>query len=294
MNHERPVISYPPRKIPIDFSILLVLGNFMSLFGSFFFGFGLIFVWIFGLNADYTSWYTFRKNNVVEVSGKVFKTEKTKFTEGGSSHSSGSPVYKQYYTYNDLDGLEHNGVVYSTNSRKKNVTIQYLKVDKDYSRIKGMLKKPMPPFVGFVFLFPIIGIVMAFIGFKRGIFSYYILKHGYPAEAIIIDRHSTGTRINNMPVIDFTLEFSTRNKTKYRSNFKTHHVDRMGDEDTELMLYDPYKPERAVPFDAFSTRPDIDENGNILSKNTLMAFGIFIFYVVIIAGHGYYIFNHLL
>jgi len=289
MNNERPIISYPPRKIPFDLSIMLILGNFMAKLGFFFFGFGLIFVWIFGINADYTSWYKFR-SGIDEVPGMIKKCEKTGFSEGrgSSSSSQGSPVYKYSYSYTDKNGLGHEGISYSTKNYNR-VSIQYLKNNPDYSRIKGALRKPMPPLVGFVFIFPIIGIFMTIKGIKKGMISYFLLKHGYPAEAKIVERNSTSQRINNHEVINYELEFSIKNGTKYRSSFKTHLTDNLDDEDTELIFYDPYKPEVAIPFDALTTKPLINTEGRFLSVNKLKALWIIILYIVVIIGHGLYI-----
>ncbi|MHC4335254.1 MAG: hypothetical protein ACYSUP_15040, partial [Planctomycetota bacterium] len=53
-------LAAPPRPVPLSVRIVILFGGFMNQFGWLFVGFGLIFVWIFTLRADVTSWYYFR------------------------------------------------------------------------------------------------------------------------------------------------------------------------------------------------------------------------------------------
>jgi hypothetical protein len=53
-------LAAPPRPVPLSVRVVILFGGFMNQFGWLFVGFGLIFVWVFTLRADVTSWFYFR------------------------------------------------------------------------------------------------------------------------------------------------------------------------------------------------------------------------------------------
>jgi hypothetical protein len=75
-------LAGPPRDVPLSVRLRVLLGGFLNQFGWFFFGFGLVFVWAFTVNADLTSWYRFR-GHLDTAQGKVLYSEKTKFSAEG-------------------------------------------------------------------------------------------------------------------------------------------------------------------------------------------------------------------
>ncbi|MHC5083366.1 MAG: DUF3592 domain-containing protein, partial [Planctomycetota bacterium] len=55
-------LGAPPRHVPFLLKLNLLFGGFLSQFGWIFFGFGLVFVWLFTLNSDLTGWYVFSRD----------------------------------------------------------------------------------------------------------------------------------------------------------------------------------------------------------------------------------------
>ena len=53
MGYDNYALAQPPRHVPWLVRSQVLFGGFASQFGWLFFGFGFIFVWIFGLNADF-------------------------------------------------------------------------------------------------------------------------------------------------------------------------------------------------------------------------------------------------
>lgn len=55
--------------------------------------------WVFPANTDFTSWYQFRAPNIEITQGVITQQGKTNFSEGGSDHSEGTPIYVSYYAF---------------------------------------------------------------------------------------------------------------------------------------------------------------------------------------------------
>ena len=136
----------PPREVPLLVKARVLFGGPLSVAGWAFFGFGSIFVWMFGLNADYTSWYRF-SGAVETAAGKITRSEATNFTSGGSRGRRGTPIYANRYAYREPDGVEHAGVSYATGVRLsagEAVTVEHPAGRPEISRIRGMRRAPLP------------------------------------------------------------------------------------------------------------------------------------------------------
>ena len=153
-----------PRSVPMSIVPPLYFGGFAGPFGWFFFGFGMIFVWIFTLNASFADLWQF-SGNVQIAKGAVVSSSATNFSVGGSSSSSsrnsGTPVYEITFEFKDLNDNDVTGTCYRTGwnpSPGQSVDVQFVASQPETARIVGTRTAVMEWWVGlFPIIFPLVG-----------------------------------------------------------------------------------------------------------------------------------------
>ena len=285
-------LAGPPRSVPLSVRLRILLGGFLNQFGWIFFGFGLVFVWAFTLNADLTSWYRFR-GQLETSEGKVIDCKKTLYSEGGSKHSKGTPVYEIHYDFTTADGTEYKGLSYITGKQfelGQKVTIEYPQGKAQTSRIKGMRQKPVGLFGIFPVVFPMIGLLFIIRGIKKGIKANRLLTLGEQTTGRLKSKERTNTKVNKKPVFKLTFEFNTPEEMTYETLVKTHETGKLEDQAEEPLLYDPVHPSYAVMLDDLPGNPRIMENGTIQAGSAAGTIMLLIIPLATIIGHGIYIY----
>ncbi len=283
-------LTDPPRHIPTAVLIQMLLGGFISLFGWIFFGFGMIFFWAFVLNCDPVAWWDFR-GQLDSAPGVVTSVDETRFSEGGSEHSSGTPIYAYQYQFTHANQT-FDGISYRLGARAElnsNVSIEFPQGRPQRSRIKGYRTKPFTSLVLFVVLFPAIGLIIILARLRTGWKRRYLLKYGELAEGKLISKDRTNTEINDQPVYKLTFEFKTSLGSTAQLTVKTHNVRPLEDDEFETLLYDPTKPSRGTTLDHLPGQPQINEDGTIGVQNARAAYLALIVPAVSIIGHGTYL-----
>ncbi len=285
-------LAGPPRSVPLLVRLKVLLGGFFSQFGCFFFGFGMIFVWAFTMNADLTSWRRFR-GPLETAEGTVIRSEKTSFSVGGSEHSKGTPIYATHYSFVGPGGIEYSGVSYAKGNKLptgRKVTVEYPQSKPDTSRIRGMRTSPMGLFGLFPIIFPVLGLCFMTMGVRKGIKGNRLLTIGRQGTGRLKSKVATSTKINKRPVYKLTFEFTTPDGSKHEAIGKTHMPEKLEDEAQEPLLYDPLRPANAVMLDALPGSPRIDNNGNITAGSTGAALLSLVLPTAAILGHAGYIY----
>jgi hypothetical protein len=285
-------LAGPPRDVPLLIRLRILLGGFLNQFGWIFFGFGLIFVWAFTLNADLTSWYRFR-GPLDTTQGKAIECKKTLFSEGGSKHRKGTPVYAIHYAFTADDGTEYTGLSYITGKQFKQgqeVTVEYPQGKPQTSRIKGMRRKPVGLFGILPILFPLIGLLFITIGIRKGHKANRLLALGEQTTGRLKSKERTNTKVNKKTVYKLTFEFNTPEGITYEALVKTHETAKLEDQTEEPLLYDPIQPSYAVMLDDLPGAPRIRENGTIQAGSAAGMIMLLIIPLATIIGHGIYIY----
>ncbi len=276
-----------PRSVPLLIRMEVLFGGVMNQMGWFFLGFGLIFVWVFGGNADFNSLLHFQGKSETRK-GIIIESKKTNFSENDKK------VYANYYSFQTQNGIEYKGVSYSRNKRlSKNdiVNIEYPNGKPNISRIKGMRTAPFSFYVALIVcIFPLIGFGLMIGGLKNGIKANNLLANGTLEFGRLISKDMTNTRINNIPVYKFTFEFIADDGGTYEAIAKTHLTRNLEDENKEPLLYDQYNPSYAIMLDSLPGSPGIDDMGNFQTKNYITAILSLIIPALTIFGHGTFIF----
>jgi hypothetical protein len=274
----------PPRRVPMTL-IVTNLFNALSQIGWALLGFGGIFFWVFAMNADF-SFVTFR-GEMNRIAGEVLQIEKTNASEGGSKNSPGTPVYRTHYAYS-VAGQRLTGTSYSTGHHPEvgqQVDVEYIKGKPAESRIQGMRRKLFGAGAGFVVIFPLVGLGLAWGGLRLGLKRNHLLRDGLVAMGTLVDKRATATQVNKQTVYELTFEFTARDGQRHRAKVRSHQPQRLEDEAQEPLLYDPANPGKAYLLDEAPSRPVIDPNGELEGRGNRALLALILPAIVII-GHG--------
>jgi hypothetical protein len=281
----------PQRDVPISIRVINLFGESPFL-GWLFFGFGLIFFWLFTLNSDLTSWYWFR-GELDTAKGTILCSEGSGF--GGDDDS--SVTYANHYSFVGPDGVEYKNVSYADYplDKSKKVMIEYPKGRPWISRIKGMERAPVHSLLGAgMAVLPMVGLGFIITGFRRGLKANRLLRNGIVTMGKLVSKESTGHEVYGNPVYRFTFEFTAGDGPNYQAVAQTHLTDSLGDETEEPLLYDPMQPGCAVMLDNLPTGVRIDENGCIKVmepvRTAFRAIVRLILPAATIIGHGFYMY----
>lgn len=280
-------LTGPPRSVPLLVRGRILFGGFVSQFGWAFFGFGMVFFWIFALNADLLGWYFF-SGELETAKGVVTRSEETRASEGGSEHSEGTPVYKNHYrfTYGEW---EYEGSSYATGRRKeagKAVTIEFPRGDPERSRIRGMRTAVFGPMAALAAIFPAVGLCFIVAGLRKGRKAMRLLVHGKQGVGTLKSKEATGTQMNDQMVYKLTFEFVADDGRTYEAVAKTHQTHELEDDAEEPLLYDPIRPAYATMLDHLPGSPRIDANGSVQTDSAGRSLAVLFLPIISIAGHG--------
>lgn len=289
------LIVPPPRRVPWDIRIKVLSGG-ASQFGWIFFGFGMIFFWLFVLNADVTSWYYFL-GRLEKQEGEITQSIKAGFSQGGSKHSKGTPIYANHYTFSAPDGNRYLGISYALGrylTKGTPVVIEYPENNPSISRIQGMRRAALPPVVLFVLIFPVLGLVFINEALVSGRKAIRLLKNGKLAFGRMRSKDICGWvhRKNgpNEPIYKLIFEFVDESGKNCEACLRSPSIKFVTDEQEEPLLYDFLNPSYAVLLDSLPGLPKIDSTGNLAGPGAVSAIRSLILPALAIFGHGIYIY----
>lgn len=272
-----------PRNIDWFTQATILFGGFMQQFGWFFFGFGMIFFWIFGWNSEaMVSLGTWGK--WIPAEGTVFMVEPTSASENEVR------VYKLTLQY-QVNGQTFLSDVYKTGggySEGQSVSLEYNKRIPTIARMEGTRRGIFSSWALIVVIFPLVGLGFIIGSLKRNLKFLKMLEIGeYVRGKIAAKKHTGSTiKINNRhyPIYEYKFEFSVKDKT-YFATCKTHLSEKVEDEEKEIILYDRFRPDRAIVYDAMPSAPKILPEGLIdpayISKGWVLLLPL-----VTLIGHG--------
>lgn len=246
----------PPRHVPLSLRVSNLF-NGIAQIGWAVFGFGMIFFWAFTANGDY-SFLNFREP-FEHATGKVVKVEGT-----GASENK-RPVTAYHYEFS-VAGGSFGGTSYATGSSRsegEKVSIEYQPGRPERSRIAGMRRAMFGPFVLFVLIFPVAGLVVVVIATRIGWKRNHVLREGVFTTGTLKDIRPTNMSVNRQTVMAVTFEFTARDGRVHEVEARTVDTSRLEDEPREPLLYDPNDPSKAWVLDEAPARPRIEMNGEL-------------------------------
>ncbi len=282
-------LADPPRHVSTTVVIQLLFGGVIGLMGWIFFGFGMIFFWIFAMNTDPLAWWDF-SGPLETATGTVTAVAETSYSEGGSEHSKGTPVRACHYQFR-YQGNVVDGVSYRTGTTADvgdKMIVEFPPGQPHRSRIRGYRTALCSSWVLFVVLFPLLGLLAVVGKLVIGLRQRHLLKYGEIAQGRLVAKDRTNTEINDQPVYRLTFEFETSLGHTALAVVKTHHTAPLEDEETETVLYDPARPSFATTLDHLPGAPRILDDGTVTASNTRFAYLWLIIPAASLIGHGTY------
>ena len=91
--------SEPPRQLNLYSQLVLVFSGFNAVFGWFFFGFGMIFFWVFGMNSTAVNWFSFGGGSWEKAKGSVQAIHASSFEENEEEIIQDKNTYLPIYTH---------------------------------------------------------------------------------------------------------------------------------------------------------------------------------------------------
>lgn len=280
-------LAKPPRAVPLSVQLRLLFGGFSNQFGWIFFGFGMIFVWIFGFQCDPMALIDF-SGELETAQGTIIKQTKTNMSEGGNEHTPGTPIYLNEYKFG-FENRTYEGKSYSLGRKGQqgqNVVIEFPVGRPQRSRIHNMRTAVFPIFVLFVFIFPLIGLTFVLVGMWNGRRAGKLLKIGEFTTGKLVSKEATNTKVNDQRVYKLSFEFQTESGETKTAIAKTHQTEKLLDDDREPLLYDPLFPDKATLLDHLPGSPQIDHHGQITAKSPLTTLLCLFIPTLAIVGHS--------
>ena len=247
----------PPRKVPFFLSLAMIF-NTVGFPVSIFFFFILLGIFSFSHPVDIHNEMLLDRQAEV-TRGKIVKK---KFI---SDESSFGGDYRYHYEYKTPDGMLYTGKSQTNDdiSKDQMIYVEYLAKKPKISRMKGTKKNFVIPclFIG-------ITIIIYFVALFKGIFTAKALKNGELADAEVkeVKEKDEGDQKSYL----ITMEFKDKSGEPRTFKHKTYKKERLLDEPTELVFYDPDNQKNVWPVDEFPIPIEIDNEGEWKSPSTTL------------------------
>ncbi|MGE0160536.1 MAG: DUF3592 domain-containing protein [Gemmatimonadales bacterium] len=281
-------LAPPPRAVPLDLSIRVVLGSALAQVGWFLVGFGFVFVWAFDADGAVASAFRFfGEEQVVEGTTTGWRELNVSVNE--------EKVFETAYAF-EVDGRGYTGSSYATGDyvpEGLSVPIEYHRSDPSISRIQGMRATTVGLAVALVFSIPLIGLAFVRWGLSSGLRARRLLAEGLLGHAVLKSEEVTKMEVNDVPVRRLTFEFSADSGGTYEVVATTHETARLKDDETEGVVYDPRHPSDAVLLDDLPGRPAVNARGELVGgglRGHGLALLSLVLPVVTVFGHGVFLY----
>ncbi len=264
----------PPRQVPLSLRLVNFFNGGAQI-GWAVFGFGMLFFWIFGTNAD-LSFLTFR-NPAGRAAGKITRVEDTNASQNKQK------IRKAYYQYS-VAGEWLEGKSYTNDgspSQGDEVTVESDPGHPTRSRIEGMRRALFGPGALAVTIFPAVGLALLIPLTLTGRKRNRLLREGVFTTGTMIDRRPTNVTINNHPVWEVVFEFHDHTGQRRECSARATDTTRLEDEPQEALLYDPGDPSTAYVIDEAPARPKFDLNGQLEGRPNAAALALILPSIVI-------------
>ncbi len=279
----RSIMNSVNRTVPRNTAITIIFGRVLTLTGWFVFAFLMIFAWGFGGHSD-TSFIYFT-GEIKTTTGRVIESEETNMEINDRT------VWLNTYEYIDDNGFEYLRNAFTSGygmRSNQEVTVEYPVDYPEYGRIPGKRSAEFSSWLLLSYLLPLIGLSLVYLGIRRGLRDYKMLKSGSITKAKLIQKKATNTKVNDSRVYALTFEFKAHDQKTYQKIIKTHHTAQLEDDEFERLFYDPSNPNLSTLVDDLTGNPEIDDNGNIINSNSKLPLKPIIWPVISIAPHIWY------
>ncbi|HHM21103.1 MAG TPA: DUF3592 domain-containing protein [Bacteroidetes bacterium] len=256
MTDSRHLRESPPRHLNFLTKMTVLFGGAFQTMGWFFFFMGSIFTWIF-VGASEVKYCFDQTDDWLNETGVVLSSEPSNFSENETR------IYRILTTY-EVNGETHLTKNYTTGQRYsggEKVRVRYDGLHPENAFVNGTKRAPFNSWVAFVLVFPIIGLTFILFSLRKNLRSLKLLVNGTFTRGLLVSKTATSTRVNDRTVYQYEFSFHVGG-TEHIATCKTHLAETVEDEEKEIILYDRFRPEFNVVYDA-APMPAITEHGQL-------------------------------
>lgn len=277
MNRHRDI-----RRVAPELFIRALFGGFVNQFGWGFFGFGMIFFWVFGSLVSFDDVF-YSSRELQKTTGLVVEIRDTNASEDDARVQMisfafvkpGSNAVLPAEAMPAVDGNADSDFVltqcYQTATQLnpgQRVEVEFPLNKPHLAKISGTRRGIFPVWVLLlVGIFPFIGLVFMFFGIRRGLLIRRLLSQSCMTFGVLIGKEPTNTRVNNQTVMKLTFSFETHDGRAAKVVARTHEYEHLVDEAEEPLLYNPVCPAEACLLDDIPGRPRLDEYGCLAPRD---------------------------
>jgi hypothetical protein len=254
-------LTPPPRAIRPKLAAQMMLGGGQAQSGWLILGFGSVFFWLLGWQADLSGW-RFQPAQVSQVQGESLGCGRTRYSEGGTEYRKGTPILQTRYRYR-VQGREFDGIAYAPARCFPGgpVTVEYLTQTPQIARIAGMRRQPLDAWTILVALIPGFGLAWVIVSMGRGRNRVRLLREGLPAAGKLILKTPTNTRVMGRRVYRMTFEYTAQSGMAGRTMLRSNMPAKLESAARELVLYDPQNLANSLVLANVPGKVDIDDQG---------------------------------
>lgn len=235
------------RNVPLGLKLKIFFSDVKAIIGIAFTLTGSIFVIVFG--SFFWEAGTGLNENDPTAPGAV------EYISGTGTEINGRRVYKYGYSFSAADGKRYTGTdeqFVGIAVQGDTVKIRYSAKNPEISEFADFRESVMPWWIMlFIGIFPGIGLIILALAISKTQRTIAVLKVGETAWGQFAGQEPTNTKVNKQTVYRLFFKFTAPNGQEYTATGVTHKTYALKDEENELVVFDPNKPENAFPADAF-------------------------------------------
>ena len=266
----------PPRRLDVVTQAVLLFGDMASQIGWLLVAMGSVFFWTIAVNSEARLFLEERNIDWQSKAGFIIAADSTLTVE-----NNGQRVWKYSHSFG-LDGQRYLGESYSVGKKFDAHQTAYIRYDannphKNY--LVGLRRHEHSSQSDWFLLVPLFGLLLLILPIRENLRIIRLLKIGDFTRGRLVDKYATGESIKTggsvMPEFRYSFEFE-HTGIKYLATCRTHETNKVEDEETEIVLYDRYRPHFNLVYDAVQNMPVINEQGRMEPMWGLYAWVLFL------------------
>ncbi|HFA52068.1 MAG TPA: hypothetical protein ENJ95_23880 [Bacteroidetes bacterium] len=265
----------PPRRLDLFTQAILLFGDMATQLGWALLAAGAVFFWTVAVNSEARLFLEERNVEWQEKAGVVLQADSTRSLEGKER------IWKYVHSVS-VNGKRYKGTSYSVGKKFDPGQIAYIRydaADPANNYMAGLRRHEFSSKADWLLLLPLFGLLLILLPLRQNLRFVRLLKIGDFTRGKLVNKYPTGESVWEggalMPEFEFSFEFEHKG-IKYLANCRTHETYKVEDEETEIVLYDRYKPTFNLVYDAVPNMPDINEDGKLEPLSGLKAWVLFL------------------
>ncbi len=247
------------RRVSLPLTLKLLFGGGTNQTGWCIFAFGLILTMLFKV-PDALKSFSLLGAKTELATGTIIDVYRTNVEVNDRD------VFGVLYQFETPNGDSYEKASYSNqyvHESTKEVIVKYIAKNPEISQAVGYDYSPGGYIIFLVLVFPGVGLMILFTGFRKGIRANDLLGTGVYTTGRLVSQGRTGVEINDQPVFKLQFEFSDTTGCTHILTEKTHNIEKLTDDVQEGLLYDRRKPSYAVLLDNLPAKFKVNDAGNL-------------------------------